>query len=219
MLALPLISGGKDSLYAMYLAMQQGFEINRILTVIPEDKYSYMYHTPNLSITEMQAQAMGLKCIKIMGEKDDELLSLKKFLEDAYEDFVIVGAVASEYQFYRILFVCEEIGKKVYSPLWRKDPLKLLKNLVLEEFEVIIVSVAAEGLGKEFLGRKIDEETVKILEEKMERYGVNPIGEGGEFETCVLNAPIFRRKIKVKRAKIDWRGSHGYYIIEDAELV
>ncbi len=219
MLALPLISGGKDSLYAMYLAMQQGFEINRILTVIPEDKYSYMYHTPNLSITEMQAQAMGLKCIKIMGEKDDELLSLKKFLEDAYEDFVIVGAVASEYQFYRILFVCEEIGKKVYSPLWRKDPLKLLKNLVLEKFEVIIVSVAAEGLGKEFLGRKIDEETVKILEEKMERYGVNPIGEGGEFETCVLNAPIFRGKIKVKRAKIDWRGSHGYYIIEDAELV
>ena len=219
MLALPLISGGKDSLYAMYLAMQQGFEINRILTVIPEDKYSYMYHTPNLSITEMQAQAMGLKCIKIMGEKDDELLSLKKFLEDAYEDFVIVGAVASEYQFYRILFVCEEIGKKVYLPLWRKDPLKLLKNLVLEEFEVIIVSVAAEGLGKEFLGRKIDEETVKILEEKMERYGVNPIGEGGEFETCVLNAPIFRRKIKVKRAKIDWRGSHGYYIIENAELV
>jgi len=218
-LALPLISGGKDSLYAMYLAMQQGFEINRILTVIPEDKYSYMYHTPNLSITEMQAQAMGLKCIKIMGEKDDELLSLKKFLEDAYEDFVIVGAVASEYQFYRILFVCEEIGKKVYLPLWRKDPLKLLKNLVLEEFEVIIVSVAAEGLGKEFLGRKIDEETVKILEEKMERYGVNPIGEGGEFETCVLNAPIFRRKIKVKRAKIDWRGSHGYYIIENAELV
>ena len=219
MLALPLISGGKDSLYAMYLAMQQGFEINRILTVIPEDKYSYMYHTPNLSITDLQAQAMGLECVKIRGEKDNELLSLKKFLESVPEDFVIVGAVASEYQFYRILFVCEEVGKKVYSPLWRKDPIKLLRSLISENFEVIIVSVAAEGLGKEFLGRKIDEETARILEEKMEKYGVNPIGEGGEFETCVLNAPMFRKRIVVKSAKIEWKGSHGYYVIEDAELV
>ena len=55
-----LFSGGKDSTYAMYLAKKQGYEISCLISVVSENKNSYMFHTPSISATEVQAKAMNL---------------------------------------------------------------------------------------------------------------------------------------------------------------
>jgi len=40
-----LFSGGKDSSWALYRALEEGLDVSRLLTVHPAGD-SYMYHTP-----------------------------------------------------------------------------------------------------------------------------------------------------------------------------
>ena len=75
---------------------------------------------------------------------------------------------------------------------------KLLKGLIKNNFEVILVGVFAYPLDKSFLGIKIDEIFVKKFKELNKKYGVSIIGEGGEFESFVLNCPLFNQKLVVE---------------------
>ena len=50
-----LFSGGKDSTYAAYLANKQGYKISCLITIISENKESFMFHTPSVEKAERQA--------------------------------------------------------------------------------------------------------------------------------------------------------------------
>src|SRR3989339_1541107 len=110
-----LFSGGKDSCYAMHLAKQQ-HEIVCLITLRSENKESYMFHTPNISITELQAEAIGLPLLTAdtLGKKEDELADLKKAIQKAKDMFaiqgIVTGAIESVYQASRIQKLCDEIG-------------------------------------------------------------------------------------------------------------
>ena len=51
-------SSGKDSCYAAYLMHKHNYNIKCLLTIKSENKYSYMFHTPNIDLSELQAKAM-----------------------------------------------------------------------------------------------------------------------------------------------------------------
>jgi diphthamide synthase (EF-2-diphthine--ammonia ligase) len=51
------------------------------------------------------------------------------------------------------------------------------------------------------------------------KFGVHIGGEGGEFETFVLDGPIFKKRIEIQEAEKFWREDHGAYIIKKARLV
>lgn len=219
MKAIPLISGGKDSIYATYIALQQGFEIERILTVHPKDRYSPLFHVPNTHLVRLQAEAMEVNIVELSTDIDNEIECLIDFLEGAEEEFVVVGVISSEYQFSRMLYVCEASKKRLYAPLWRKNALNLIREILAANVEFIIDAVSAEGLTKDMLGLKIGRNEIELLESLSVRYGINPAGEGGEFETLVVNAPIFKKRIAIEKGNVIWKISHGYYIVEDARLV
>ena len=91
---------------------------------------------------------------------------------------------------------------KCLNPLWQKDETEYLSELIENKFKVIITAVAAYPLDKSWLGREINEkylDDVKVLHEK---YKIHVAGEGGEFETFVLDCPLFERPLKVKDKKI-----------------
>lgn len=214
MKAISLFSGGKDSFLAASIAQEQGFEIVRAITVLPEE-FSMMYHFPNAEKSTFPAKLLGIDTMHI---SEGELLeTISSFVEDGVEA-LISGAIASEYQKTRIERMCTELGIISYTPLWRKDQLVLLNELQLRGIEAIVVSVSAEGLVEEDLGKIIDAQYIDHLIALREKYRINLAGEGGEFESFVVKSGG-SKKIKIKKSRKIWEGSHGYLIIEDAELV
>jgi ABC transporter with metal-binding/Fe-S-binding domain ATP-binding protein len=218
-----LFSGGKDSTYAMFKAMKE-HKVVCLMTVVSENPESYMFHTPNIHLTELQAEAIGLPLItaKTKGEKEKELVDLKNLMKKAKELFhiegVVTGAIASVYQTSRIQKICSKLKLECVNPLWGMNQIKLLNELIENKFEVIIVGVFAYQMDDKWLGRKLDYKTIDELNILQEKYKINPAGEGGEIETLVVNAPFFKKRINIVKSSILFKDNSGILKIEKAIL-
>ena len=163
MKAAVLFSGGKDSTMAAYSAIKDGHELKYLVSVFSDNPASYMFHVANIHITELSAEAMGIPLIKKVtkGIKEEELEDLKYILielKDKGIEAIYSGALFSVYQKSRIDALCDELGLESCAPLWHRDPVEYMEEIIDLGFEVIITSVAAEGLGESWLGRKVDRE-------------------------------------------------------------
>src|SRR5438874_4289777 len=67
-----LFSGGKDSTYAAYAAVQRGWELTHLLSILPEDRESMLFHVPNLHMTALLAEAMQRPLISEEADKGEE---------------------------------------------------------------------------------------------------------------------------------------------------
>lgn len=218
-----LFSGGKDSTFALYKAMEEGHEIKYLVTIFPERQDSWMFHYPCIELTKLQAEALGIKQIigRTKGEKEKELSCLKDILSKLKDiDGVVSGALASNYQKQRVDRICEELGVKSIAPLWQRDQEEILKEETSIS-DVIITGVAADGFDANWLGRKIDGKTIEDLKKLKEKFGINVAAEGGEFETFVLDAPVFKKKIEIKSFEKKWdnKTNSGYIEVKSARLV
>lgn len=215
-----LISGGKDSLYACYISKQWGWEISHLIAITPK-KLSWMYHMENTHLIPMIAKSIGLPLLmkESNAEKEKELDDLKELIKKAGVEGVVTGAIASEYQRTRIEKICHEINVKSFMPLWHKNQKQLLKEMLDAGFIIVIDAVAAEGLDKSFLGRIIDGDAIAKLEKIEEKYGINVAGEGGEYETLVIDSPMYKKRIEIVEAVKKWDGSRGIYEVKEARLI
>jgi len=213
-----LTSGGKDSLYAVYLARKEGHDIRYLLSMIPESHESYMFHHPNIELTQIQAELMGIPLLveKTSGEKEKELKDLERLILRVKDevDGILTGTIASSYQRERIDRICKKFSLECISPLWHINPERYWHELMRSGFRIMITSVSAEGLDKGWLGRIIDEKTVDELKELNRRFKIHLSFEGGEAETLVLDCPMFRKGIKIVEAKREWDGQRGTYVIK-----
>ena len=215
-----LISGGKDSALALHRALKEGYDVEYLVTMIPHREDSWMFHYPNVHLTDLFAEACGIPLIKAetSGVKERELEDLKRTLIGLDIEGIVSGAVRSTYQKSRIDGICAEIGLKSIAPLWGEDQMVLMEELISKGFEVIFIGVYAYGLGRNWLGRRLDRRTLNDLIELNRKFGISLIGEGGEYETLVLDAPYFKKRIKLLRHKIIWEGESGYLLVDEAEL-
>lgn len=215
-----LFSGGKDSTLAMQFASKD-HEISCLLSMKSENDASYMFHTPNIDITELQSEALDIPLLTgvTKGEKERELVDLKDLIENAVELFgiegIVTGAVESVYQAQRVQKICADLGLWCFNPLWQMDQIELLETLIKEKYNIIISSIAAYPLDDSWLGRKIDS---KMISELRALKGVNPAGEGGEFESLVLNAPMFKREIEIIKSEKEYENHAGVFIVKEADL-
>jgi len=199
-----LFSGGKDSIYAAYLAKKAGNELNCLITIHSKNKESYMFHTPSISKTEAQAKVMNIPLIvkKTKGKKEEELKDLKDVIQFAKNKYkiegIVTGALRSVYQASRIQKICDELKIKCVNPLWQKDEIEYLNELIKNKFEVIIIGVAAYPLDRLWLGRRINDKFIGEVKKLRDKYKIHPAGEGGEFESYVTNCPLFKKPLKVK---------------------
>ncbi|MDA4112492.1 MAG: TIGR00289 family protein [Thaumarchaeota archaeon] len=219
-----LFSGGKDSVYATYLA-KKDHDVSCLITLNPSRQDSYMFHFPNLRWTSLQAGTMHMPQIMVptAGEKEVELQDLSKALRMAKDEYsmegVFTGALASVYQKSRVERVCAELGLQSFSPLWQIDPRVHLLNIINDGFEAIITGVAALGLDEDWLGRRLDAAMVEELVELQSKYGMHAALEGGEGETFVLDCPIFEERIEIASSRKHWDRMSGYLEILEAGLV
>ncbi len=196
-----------------------------LITLSPKRLDSYMFHYPNVRWTGLQAEAMGLPQVvqETEGIKEAELEDLKEAIATAKARFdiegVYTGALASVYQKSRVDRICEEVGVRSISPLWRIDPERHLRNLLEAKFEVVFTSVSALGLDQSWLGRTIDSKVIDELVKLHSRYGLHIGLEGGEGETFVTDCPIFRKRVEIQESERVWNGDSGYLNITRASLV
>jgi predicted ATP pyrophosphatase (TIGR00289 family) len=216
-----LATGGKDSTLALYKVMSEGYEVRYLVSMIPLREDSLMFHYPNIRLVDLFAEAVEIPLVKAetLAVEESEVEDLKRLIEGLDVDAIVSGAIASTYQKSRIEKICEQLKLKCLAPLWQENPSDILKEILELEFEVIITGVYAYGFGKEWLGRKINEATIEDLIELNRRYGVSLVGEGGEYETLVLNAPFFKKRIKIVEAEKVWKNQSGYLLVRKAELV
>jgi asparagine synthase (glutamine-hydrolysing) len=215
-----LFSSGKDSNLALEIMHNQNYDIRCLITIDSKNKSSYMYHTPNIWVAEKQAEALGLPIIvkKTHGNKEEELYELKEAIREAKEVYeiegIVTGALYSRYQRDRVQRIADELGLKTFNPLWHINQVEELKELIRKGYEVIIVSIGADGLNKDFLGKKIDEKTIAYFEKLEKKLGFNPAGEGGEYESLVLDGPLYKQKLFVDDAEAVIENENtGFYIV------
>jgi ABC transporter with metal-binding/Fe-S-binding domain ATP-binding protein len=198
-----LFSGGKDSTYAAWLAKKEEYELTCLISLFSENKSSFMFHTPAIELTKKQAELMGVPIIiqETKGEKEIELEDLRIAIKKAKSKYkiegIVTGAVESVYQSTRIQKICNDLGLECFNPLWQKNQIELLEELVRNKFEVIISGVFAYPLDAKWLGKKIDADFIGKIKFLAEKYQINPAGEGGEFESLVINCPLFKKKLNV----------------------
>jgi ABC transporter with metal-binding/Fe-S-binding domain ATP-binding protein len=228
-----LFSGGKDSSWALYRALEAGLDVGRLLTVHPEGD-SYMYHVPETHLARLAAESVGIDLVEVdpgefgaadvadVGARGDaELEPLEAALRDLAGEVdlagVTAGAVESAFQTARLRGMCERLGVDLFAPLWGEDPSTLARAMLEAGFEITIVQVAAAGLDESWLGRTLDADALADLEALNERYGVHVLGEGGEFETFVTDGPHMSRPVVLEYGT-EWEGTRGRIRVTDARL-
>ena len=215
-----LLSGGKDSVYAAHLA-QKEHNLSYLVSLRSENPDSYMFHTVNISLTKLQADAWGIPYVEAetKGVKEEELSDLKSALGTLDIEGVITGAIASKYQADRIDGLCSELGLSHIHPLWGRERETLLYEFLDSGMEIIFSAVAAHGLDQTWLGEPLTSEKITRLKRLNQEYGVDMCGEGGEYESLVIYAPWFKKRIKINEAEKTWDGVSGRYHIRKACLV
>ena len=202
-----LFSGGKDSTLAVYMAKEQGYDISCLISIVSENKESYMFHTPSISKTKNQAQLMEIPIIvyATKGKKEEELKDLEEAVKKAKKEFgicgIVTGAVESIYQSSRIQRICNKLSLECFNPLWQKPQVELLDDLIKNNFKVMVTGVFAYPLNKSWLGRKIDNDFIRDIKILNKKYKISPAGEGEVFETFVLDCPLFRKELKITSIK------------------
>ncbi len=218
-----LYTGGKDSTLAVQKALEAGHEIALLLTSRPALTESWMFHTACLGVQHLLAEAMGLRHLyaDVSGEREREVSELGKHLEilarDLSADGVLSGAIASRYQKERVDRVAAQLGLQHLAPNWGLQPQRILEEIVERRYRVMIVAVSAAGLGPGWLGRILDREAVEDLLQLSDRWGLNPSGEGGEYETLVLDSPLYSRPLRIEYTAV-WLGDRGHLRINSAAL-
>lgn len=203
-----LFSGGKDSTYAIFLTKKYNHEVCCLISIFSDNPDSYMFHTPSILQVTKQAEAMNIPIIihKTKGEKEKELIDLEQAIIKAIDDFgveaVVTGAVESAYQASRIQKISNRLNIECFNPLWQKDQFELLNDLIKNNFEILITGVFAYPLSEKWLGKRINQKFVEENRNLFKKYKINPAGEGGEFETFVLNCPLFNEELKIQSTKI-----------------
>ncbi len=219
-----LCSGGKDSLFACWRAMQKE-EVVCLITIVPANPESYMFHTPNVRLAALQAEAAGLPLVEVesVGEEEKELDDLRRAIEIARErhgiEGVVTGAILSVYQATRVQRICHDLGLWCFNPLWHADQEAYMQSLIDEGFAVIVAGVYSAPFDERWLGRRIDAAAVAELRAMAEKYRITLTGEGGEIETFVTDAPFFTRRIEIREASAEYKNYNGTYRIEKAVLV
>jgi len=220
-----LFSGGKDSTYSIFLAKKQGHEIKCLLSVFPKSDESHLLHHPNLQWTNLQSQSMQIPQLTIkseLDETDNEINSLEKILIQAIDEYqiegLVHGGIQSQFQKEKFENLCNKLNLKSIAPLWNRNPLEYMNELISSNFVFIITSVSSDGLDDSWLGKIITKNDIDTLYTLSQKFGFNLNFEGGEAETFVVDCSLFSHAIKIIQGKKIWDGYRGRFEIVDARL-
>ena len=217
-----LVSGGKDSVFALGLALYQ-FKVTSILTIRSACDESQLFHLPNCQHVQLLAEMLEIphRFVWIEScEVEEEIQGLTTALIKTNAEAVITGGIRSEFQRYKFNRAAQRAKIRCFNPLWRLAPWHLMTELLDHNFHIIFSAVAGMGLGQDLLGSRLTSTILKTLQSIAHGNEVAITGEGGSYESFVLDAPFFPARIVIQDSVVHWdmHREEGYLEILSARL-
>lgn len=205
------LSGGKDSVYALYSALREGLAVKHLMFI----KTGGKAHLENKCMIELISEATGIPAVIVGKTPQDVGKALKKL----GATMLVSGVTTTPEHLDYYRDILDPIGVKQYAPHFGKDPIVGLEEMQQLGFKCLIIEVdTALGANKDWLGRVMDQNMVDEIKQRVAEKKINPIGEWGEYHTLVVDGPIYKKQIVVEKAKIEWKDTKGYYSIKKASL-
>ncbi len=206
-------SGGKDSVLALYKAMKVGEAVGLIVMLEEEGERSRSHGMPP-DLIRAQAKSIGLPVYTAAAswsEYEKVFMSLLEKAKNQGAEVLVTGDLDMPEHGCWHDKVTKNAGLKLGMPLWEMDHREAVEEFINLGFVTIIVTVNLSlGMREEDLGRTLTHEYIKELEAR----GIDPCGEGGEFHTTVLDGPMFKQPIQVRKCEIIRNGEYAFLPLE-----
>ncbi len=219
-----MFSGGKDSVAAVHWAREQGHEISALIAVKPKNTEAYLYHYATVELTKFSAEALGIPLIYLETDAigpEKEAAALEKIFHNLKVDAIVLGGVGlQKTQLKKIREVAEKYKIKVFASHENLTSEELLQKEFEMGLDIRITDVAAGGLGPEWIGKKLDAQSLQELLKLSKVHGFDALGEGGHYNTFVCDSPLFKKKVfLIEKEKIWDKKTSSGYLVADAKLV
>lgn len=214
-------SGGKDSCLACYRAIASGLKVRYLLNMITEDSKRSWTHGLSTELLQMQSQAMGIPLVQrrtTMANYETEFKDVLLTLKQEGVRGGVFGDIDLDEHRQWIDRVCQQVEVTPYLPMWGQAQEDVLTDFIRLGFEAIVVVARADLFGEEWLGRKIDLDFVKHLDELRETKDITPCGEAGEYHTFVTDGPLFSQRIEILETNKVLREGHWFLEILKSDL-
>jgi diphthine-ammonia ligase len=212
-------SGGKDCCLALFRAERGSIDIHCLFNMVSEDALRSRSHGIRAAVIKKQAEALGIPIVQQPTTDDAyETVFIEK-LKDFKKQGIVSGVFGDiDFEPHRewIEKVCNPAGITPLLLLWQEDQNKLMEEFLDAGFTAVIITVRADLMGKEFLGRTLDRKFVRDIAALNK--GITPCGEAGEFHTLVTDGPIFKKRLVISKSEIVTRKEHHFLEIFETEL-
>ena len=224
----------------------RGWDVKALVTLCVTGDDSMMFQTGGVCAAGLQSASSGIPWLPIITEGAEEkevedlqrgiagetnvVADFRSFWPETWDkngivlheevleiDALVTGALRSDYQRTRIDRMCSRLGIKSFSPLWHHDPVEHMRCLPRHGFDVRLSSVSADGLDSSWVGKKLGAEEIEKLIEASVKYRFNPDGEGGEYETLVVDSPAMSSS-SILIGEKTWERGRGAWIISSGRL-
>lgn len=206
-------SGGKDSMLALYKASQVG-EALGLLVMLEEEGTRSRSHGMPPELIAAQAEALGLPVYTAAASWNDYEREFTRLLENAKlqgAEVLVTGDLDMPEHGCWHDKVTKNAGLKLGMPLWEMEHREAVEQFIALGFVTIIVTVNLSlGMREDDLGRML---TLGFVNE-LEARGIDPCGEGGEFHTTVIDGPIFKQAVPVRKCDIIRNGEYAFLPLE-----
>ncbi len=202
-------SGGKDSCFACYKAICEGYNISHLLNFISKEYKRVSFHGTEARLIQLQAEAIGIPLLQKEttwnGYEQEFKDAVKSLIPDGVKGIVFGDIYLQEHKDW-VERVCRELGIEAIEPLWGQDQERVLLEFIDAGFEATIVSAKSDLFDDKWMGRKVSREFLSHLKDNNN----DLCGENGEYHTFVTDVPTFQNKIKITKSKPIMRDDHWF---------
>ncbi|UKJ09155.1 diphthine--ammonia ligase [Solitalea lacus] len=214
-----LWTGGKDCVLALHQAYKEQIKIDYLITFAPHNA-DFLAHP--ISVLQLQSEAVGIphKVIQIDEPFKEEYEKAIRLLKEVDGIDLLISGDIDEVNSYPNWIKERSAASKmnVYTPLWQRDRKELLEELTKNSFKVIFSLVRRPWFTQSWVGDLISPSKIDQLSMFKELKGIDLAGEQGEYHTLVLDAPLFKKTLVIKKSHIENKEDMCYLKIEEIIL-
>jgi uncharacterized protein (TIGR00290 family) len=207
-------SGGKDSAIALYeILKNQNYRISALLTTVTEGYNRISMHGVRRILLERQVASLGFPLEKVFISKNasnEEYETNMGRVLAKYKDAGVTSVVFGDIFLEDLRKYREDklatLGMHGIFPIWKRDTRELGGSLNPLGFKAITTCVDTNTLGRQFVGRLIDEQFLAELPAM-----VDPCGENGEYHSFVYDGPIFKERVAYTLGEVVLRENRFWY--------
>lgn len=208
-------SGGKDSCFACYNAIKQGYNISHLVNFISDDYKRVRFHGIEARLIKLQAELAGIQLHQQETSADNYEEKFKgavrSLMPNGVKGMVFGDLYLDEHKEW-VEKVCRELGIEAIEPLWKKGTEKIINDFIDTGFKAVVIGAQTEFIDKEWIGKTVDKEFITYLKSKPE---VDVCGENGEYHTFVVSGPMFKGTIDITESEVIERSGYWFLDIKD----